>query len=269
MNAYYLHDGRNELGPFTIDNLRKQKLTRNTPIRLEGKNNWAPAEKISGLKELVAPSKIRRPKDIVPAMVESITGFTQQRPKTAYGILLCVALLAAISIYSVNKKVSKSAATKVLKTPVAIPLQPVVPPALPAVITEKKVVVVENPKVDKEKDARLHWNKLFTAANSSYGIGFLGGIKDLKIIITNLSNYPVEEAVAKITYIKASGGIWKTKLVSIYNVPAHDVKEQMVPDVARGKKVTVRLEKVVSKKLKFSYTVGKKISNPGDPYFAE
>jgi hypothetical protein len=72
--------------------------------------------------------------------------------------------------------------------------------------------------------------------------------------------------VAKITYIKSNGSIWKTKLITIYGVPAHDSKEQSVPDVGRGKKVKVSIQKIVSKKMKFSYTEGQKIKSPDDPY---
>jgi hypothetical protein len=39
-----------------------------------------------------------------------------------------------------------------------------------------------------------------------------------------------------------------------------------VPDVGRGKKVTISLQKIISKKMKFSYTDGKKITNHEDPY---
>ncbi|HVF81310.1 MAG TPA: DUF4339 domain-containing protein, partial [Flavisolibacter sp.] len=107
MSTYYLHDGRNEVGPFTIDTLKKQKLTRNTPIRQEGKNNWTPAEKISGLKEQVAPRKLKRPKDIVPVMMEKVTEFKQGRPKTVRAILLCMTLIAGVSIYWLGKDAGK------------------------------------------------------------------------------------------------------------------------------------------------------------------
>jgi hypothetical protein len=266
MNTYFIHDGRNELGPFSIDNLKKQKLTRNTPIRLEGKDNWGPAEKIGELKELVAPRKIKRPKDIVPVMIERATDFKQQHPKTAYGFLLGVALVAGISIYSLGKEESKDL---IKNSPIA-GIHSITKANLPAAgITKEKEIIIEAPKEDKEKAARLHWNKLITSTNSNYGIGFLGGIKELKVIITNRSAYPIDEAIAKVTYIKANGDVWKTKLISIYGVQAHDSKQQSVPDVGRGKKVTVSLHKVVSKKMKLSYVAGKKISNPEDPYLLQ
>ena len=91
----------------------------------------------------------------------------------------------------------------------------------------------------------------------------------MSVTVNNRSAYPIDEAVVNVTYIKASGGVWKTKLVTIYGVPANDSKEQSLPDVGRGKKVKVSLYKVISKKMKFSFTEGQKITNKQDPYFKE
>ena len=91
----------------------------------------------------------------------------------------------------------------------------------------------------------------------------------MSVTVNNRSTYPIDEAVVNVTYIKASGGVWKTKLVTIYGVPAHDSKEQSLPDVGRGKKVKVSLYKVISKKMKLSFTEGQKITNKQDPYFKE
>src|SRR6478735_9837753 len=106
MSTYFLHDGRNELGPFTIDSLKKQALSRNTPIRQKDSNSWMPAEKIDVLKELVAPKKIKRPKDIFPVISEGFTHLKQTNPRSLYATLLGVVLLASFSIYSVTKTVA-------------------------------------------------------------------------------------------------------------------------------------------------------------------
>jgi len=264
MSAYYLHDGRNEIGPFSIDLLRKQKLTRNTPIRQLGSDNWLPAEKLAPLKELVAPRKIKKPKDVIPAVKEHLADWQQRKPRLLYGILLLLALIAGVSIYSITKTHSKALPQVTVPShPQVAVTQPVAPaePIKPA--EEKKLPVVAE---DKAKTARSRWNKLISATNSNYGIGFLGGIKDLSVIVSNRTDFPIDVAVVKVTYIKASGGIWKTVPITIYGIPAHDSKEQSVPDVGRGKKVKVNIQKLVSKKMNFSYTEGQKGRNPDDPY---
>jgi GYF domain 2 len=271
MSAYYLHDGQNEVGPFTLDILKNQKLSRSTPIRQKGSDNWMPAEKLDVLKELVAPKKIRRPKDILPVVGEQLTVLKQKKPLALYSILFGVVLLASLSIYSVSRTVPPKA-----PEPVA-PIQSAVPETVVIPSTLKQTPATESPKPkeqkplptikeDKGKVARLRWNKLISATNSNYGIGLLGGIKDLNVVITNRSDYTIDETVLKLTYIKANGSVWKTKLVNVFGVPAHETKEEPVPDVGRGKKVKVSIQKIVSKKMNFSYTEGQTITNVEDPY---
>jgi hypothetical protein len=283
MSAYFIHDGRNESGPFSVNELLEKKLTRNTPIRLKDSNYWMPAEKLPVLKEKVVPRKIRRPKDIVPGMVERVSDLYYRKPHTLYSILLGAALFAGISIYSVNKSeaqpVPKEAAIaktiSVVKSAAVVQIQQPALQTIPIVkpVVKKKATPTVKPvnapvKIDREKAARLRWSKLITATNSNYGIGLLGGIKDLKVIVTNRSDYPLDEVVAKVTYLKANGSVWKTSLVSLNDVPADDMLEKELEDVGRGKKVRVTLQKVVSKKMKFSYTEGQKIKNADDPYYS-
>lgn len=267
MSTYYLHDGRNEIGPFSIDILKKQKLTRNTPVRQKDTNSWMPAEKLGELKEIVAPRKIRRPKDIVPVVMERVSEFKQKRPKTLYACLFFLALIAGVSIYSIGKSSGKnfSAPSSLIQPQVSLAAKNITGNDSSKKIVEEKTVIKE----DARKTARLQWKKLIVSGGSSYGIGFLGGIKDLNVVVNNRSDYPIDEAIVKVTYIKANGGTWKTKLISLYNVPAHDSKEQSVPDVKRGKKARAGLYKVVSKRMNFSYTEGQRIKNPEDPYYKE
>src|SRR5437763_11235152 len=110
-------------------------------------------------------------------------------------------------------------------------------PKADTVLKEEAVIptkqVAKEIKEDKERMARLHWKKLFSAGNSNYGIGVLGGIKDLKVIFYNNSDYHVEQAVIKLTYIKSNGAVWRTMMVPVYGTPAHESKEQSLPDVGR------------------------------------
>lgn len=266
MSAYYIHDGRNEIGPFTIDLLKKQKLTRNTPVRQTDSDKWMPAERLASLKEVVVPRKIRRPKDILPAAKEHFQHLQQRKPVLLYSLLLLLALIAGISIYSATSTEKKSSA------PAKPARQNVLPPATPQPVAQPEPAPKEaaTPPVavaeDKAKTTRLRWNKLISATNSNYGIGLLGGIKDLRVIATNRTDYPIDQMVVNLTYIKAGGGVWKTVPITIHGIPAHDSKEQEVSDVGRGKKVKVSIQKIISKKMHFSYTEGKKGKDPADPY---
>ena len=276
MTTFYLHDGRNEAGPFTLHELKKQKLTRSTPIRQTDTDKWLPAEKVSGIKDVVIPKKIRSAKDVVPVVTQQLSQLHYQKPKTLYGTLLGIALLAGLSIYSVNRTSAKMAPVAIIEPQAVVEQSVRVAQENRAVLatknkeentsTPEKAVTV---KEDVAKTARLRWSKLISANNSNYGIGLLGGIKDLSVIITNRTDYPLDEVVANVTYIKAGGGVWKTVPITLYAIPPHDTKEQAVTDAGRGKKVKVSLHKVVSRKMQLSYTEGKKGKDLSDPYYKE
>lgn len=258
MNTFYIYDGKNETGPFTVDELKQKGLTRTTPLRLKDTDNWLPAEKLPALKAFVVPPPIRKPQDVLPAIVY----LHRRRPVVLYGVLLLLALLAGSWLYRPAKDTGKegpepAAALPVRQNTSLLPAPPS-PVAMPAVAKEpvRPAAAAPAAKDDAARATRLHWNKLITVTNSNYGIGLLGGIKDLSVIVNNRTDYPLDEVVAKVTYFKAGGGVWKTKLITLHAVPPQESKDQPVPDAGRGKKVKVSLYKVVSKKMQLRYAEG-------------
>jgi hypothetical protein len=59
MGSYFIHDGQKELGPFTIEELKKNGIQTETPIWKENLNEWTTAGQLTELKEIV--SKIPPP----------------------------------------------------------------------------------------------------------------------------------------------------------------------------------------------------------------
>lgn len=53
MKKYYLHNGKEQEGPFSVDDLKSKQINRDTPIWYEGISEWTTAEKIDELKELI------------------------------------------------------------------------------------------------------------------------------------------------------------------------------------------------------------------------
>jgi hypothetical protein len=116
-----------------------------------------------------------------------------------------------------------------------------------------KTHAVRDESAGKEKYYRENWAKYMTVSNSKYKRRLLGGIKDLAITFTNNTDYPVDEVVTEITYIKANGKPWKTQLVSIANIAPHAVRQQPVPNVSRSKSVQVSIQKITSLRLQLTY----------------
>ena len=52
MTQYFIHDGQKEKGPFDLEQLKAQSLTKDTPIWYEGLEQWTTAGNVEQLKEL-------------------------------------------------------------------------------------------------------------------------------------------------------------------------------------------------------------------------
>lgn len=62
MNKYYLHNGSENIGPFTLEELKQNNITRNTPVWYEGMSDWTEAGTIDELKSLfpVVPPPLKK-----------------------------------------------------------------------------------------------------------------------------------------------------------------------------------------------------------------
>jgi uncharacterized protein HemX len=52
MSKFHIHKDEQQQGPFTLDELRDLKITRETMVWFEGEDNWKPAVEIEELKEI-------------------------------------------------------------------------------------------------------------------------------------------------------------------------------------------------------------------------
>lgn len=53
MKTYFIHDGKEQLGPFTIEQLKTKGISRKTMIWFEGMDSWKEAQSIDELKDLI------------------------------------------------------------------------------------------------------------------------------------------------------------------------------------------------------------------------
>jgi len=134
------------------------------------------------------------------------------------------------------------------------------------IIVPKKAAA-KAPADDKARPVRNSWEKFITVTNSNYAYGVIGGISNLSVLFRNETDYDLDEVTAKVTYIKSNGKPWVSKMVSVYNIPAHSERKMSINDVNRGKSVSVAVAKILSHKMHFVYPAGVESTDPSDPYF--
>jgi hypothetical protein len=53
MNTYYIHNGNESSGPFGLDELKSEKITKTTPVWCQGMEDWKYAGEVAELKSLL------------------------------------------------------------------------------------------------------------------------------------------------------------------------------------------------------------------------
>lgn len=284
MRMFFILEGQQETGPYTIDTLRDKLLSSNTLVREEESYSWTTAGQIEELAGyLSTPTKITQKTVVQPIEPPKLQVRHLKQPKMPQRRInekiLPVAIVFTIGSIIVSMDwVIETKSTQIMNHPIVAKPTAVIkdtikeqPKAEPiAVITksekpkEIKTVIVKEPSTikqhvfedklaDKADYYKANWSRFITVTNSNYNRGLLGGIKGLSIIFKNETDFPIEEIVARITYIKANGKPWLTKTIPVYNLSAHGEKLQSVAKVSRGKSVKISIEKITSSKMKLFY----------------
>lgn len=111
----------------------------------------------------------------------------------------------------------------------------------------------EQERIRKEREreiARINIYSQVSEEQNSYHVAWLfGGITDLKITVTNNSDYTLDMVKVKVSYIKASGGLYKEEYVSFNKIEPHSSVTEAAPDSDRGTSVTIERTALVCSEL--------------------
>lgn len=87
------------------------------------------------------------------------------------------------------------------------------------------------------------------AESNTYQYSKFGGISNLKITISNTTDYTLEKVRVKLTYIKANGSTWETMYEDFYSVKPNTTITHKISDTRRGTRVDYEIADVKSKAL--------------------
>lgn len=121
--------------------------------------------------------------------------------------------------------------------------------------------------IDRKKYFRQNWKSYIHVSLNNYKTGLLGGLKNIKVIINNDTEFPIDNATVLLQYFKSNGQLFKRNLVSLNNIQPKTSQEINAPDSRRGMKISVQFEQITSQEMNFCWNVNKK-AEPGndDPY---
>ncbi|MRG47602.1 hypothetical protein GFS24_20940 [Chitinophaga sp. SYP-B3965] len=123
---------------------------------------------------------------------------------------------------------------------------------------------VQGQFVDRREYFRKNWKQYISVNTGDYKTGFLGGIKNLQITVRNQTEYPLDNAVVKVEYLRGNGNVFKTEQYTVHNIPEKGAQSIPASNSRKGMKVNIKLVSVTSQPLNFCWAADKKVA-PNDP----
>lgn len=118
--------------------------------------------------------------------------------------------------------------------------------------------------VDRREYFRRNWKQYISVNTGDYKTGFLGGIKDLKITVRNQTEYPLDNAVVAVQYLRGNGNVFKTEQYTVHNIPEKGAQSVQASNSRKGSKVNIVLVSVTSQPMNFCWSKDKRVA-PNDP----
>ncbi len=78
---YYLHNGKDQTGPFSIEELKEKNITAETHVWFEGASEWVKAGSVPELKEVLSRGGANTPPPFTPQAPPPIQKREEQQPK--------------------------------------------------------------------------------------------------------------------------------------------------------------------------------------------
>lgn len=260
---YFIHDGQSELGPFTLDELKAQKVSPSTHIWHEGLAGWTTIDNIPELKQQLFSSETPPP---FPSSYSSEKpNYTSPPPREAVYVqpfpektssfnkpllitLVVIGVIILAFLYRSNSERSEvMAAVKETQN---------------REDHEASRIAAEN------KRYRSYWDKYILIKPGDINIDYtLGGIDKFNVFVTNKTDRYIDQVDVLVSYILKNTRIYKTQVVSVFNVAPGTQEAVVAPESSRGMSVKIEVRKILSKSMNFCYPLGQ--GGVEDPYYCE
>lgn len=271
MEEYYFSDGENQFGPFTLDELKNQKITKDSLIWYEGLDNWIKANEIENLKTLFKATppplqKIQTPKveiPVIPPPIKSLNDTFKSKPfvekeireevkaskqkldnvaKYILGIFGFIILCFMIYRYGFNSK-----SDSVIETQQAINQAVEQTKIQTRAETEQSIANQQQKEANQEIASENERQEIISAlnkvkeeiANVSWG-GF-GGASDIQIKMNNPTKLSFKYIKVEVSYVKESGELHKTEEVIFYDVTPYSSQLENAPNSDRGVRLRTKI----------------------------
>lgn len=204
MKQYYISEGPERSGPFSLEELKDMDIRRTTMVWRNDQNKWLQAAELPELCMHLPPEL---PNNQSNTMVHVV-----------YVLVILGILGFSLLMYT--------RAMHVPEKPVEVkPKQD-----LPDDSEARKQAALEFAK----RETRKRIGELITLAQSEYVTGTFGGISELDITVSNNAEFIMDVVDVEVRYYKKNGKLYKRERVSFLHIKPHDTISKRMPETTRG-----------------------------------
>lgn len=284
MKKYYIHNGQIESGPFDIEQLKEMQLNSDTPIWYDGLSEWTTIKSVDELKSIFIP----KPPPLKPPVIETpeleevripSQTYIEEKPKARNIIwplisIGCMIFLGIIG-WLIFQNRSQENIIEEVKEKVNQQEE-----FISNTQSEQKLRNLEEEQKQRDKDSinteltqkymgyRNNWSSYISANSNRYTYSELGGISNLKVVVSNATDKNIDEVQVRVDYIKYNGSTFKSETVSVTNISPESTKSVTAPSSERGTTVRMSIENILASSFHFCYPTGNG-ENDTDPYFCK
>lgn len=262
MKQYFIHDGKNQLGPYDLEQLKNMNVQRNQQVWCEGMEQWKPAGEVEELSMLW--SQMPPP---IPPVNSSANSINKSSGKRKFIIILlaacvgvCLVTMASTlfisGFFSKNKNTNEellllksdslSKAAQMNDSGDANHNRSNAEVQTPGG-NSKENDTQNSEEIQKEK-YRKNWRS-YVSARGNHSSGPFGLVTNPSVTLSNNLPYSLNEVVVYVNYILVDGNTWRSEKVYFSGVGAHSTQTRNAPPTDRGTSMTVRISKVSSSAL--------------------
>lgn len=267
MKKFYISNGHNQEGPYTLDELENKLLDKNTLIWHDELTEWCAVHDVAEVSAIIKRKASPPP---LPNTPPPIPPSDNNRYYTDYS-----SLINSTEAHNTSKKYKNKlyiVATIILSIAAIVWYVDYSSDQAALAAIEVEQYYQESLKVEEERLAeerrtyiRNNFTDFITTDVQYYYNPILGGIENLFVQLSNSSEYRLDKVIVAVEYIKDSGGIYKTEYIEFSKIKAKGTKNLRAPDSSRGTKVRCYISYASSERLNFLYDVNSS-SGGSDPY---
>jgi hypothetical protein len=268
MREYYVHNGNDRLGPFTLDEIKNQAITPDTFIWYEGLPSWTTARNVEEFSTFLIKNKIQS--DDISANKSQAGGI--KKYLKIVGVVLGFILILYLGLVFFGSSNSNNSSGTIDNTSGQGEVNSSNPDNTnidsQQENTQNDEEVEKRRKIEElessQRYLRNNWSSYINVQSSDYKYREMGGIFDLYLTVYNNTDYRLDAGRVHIDIIKANGDIFTTNTLDFTNLDAHNSVVLRVPDCERGTSIgSPEFDGLFAKDFNFCYDASRPF-NPSD-----